>query len=106
VLQLPEGEVDPHGVGPLADQPPGALGRAAPHLEDVAAADVTEQADVRLIEALRAPDEPDVPQERAVLGLVLVGGVVPRPACRVAGVVVVKVPAPDPCGRWGGRRPD
>ena len=58
-------------------EPARALGGAAADLEDVLAGDVAEHRDVALVDALGPPDEPDVAQERAVRGLVLVGVGVP-----------------------------
>ena len=71
------GEVGRDGGGALGGQPSGAGGRTTSDLKHLPTADRAEQPGVGLAEPLRAPDEVDVAEEPAVLGLVGVGVSVP-----------------------------
>ena len=70
----------------LSGEVAGTGCRAAADLEDAAAGDCTEQADVLLADVLRTPDEVGVTQEGAVFEVVLVGvGIPPAPVGRSRG---------------------
>src|SRR5690606_31695127 len=107
VLELAVRQVDADHRGALAGEPPAALPGPAPHLEDAPARDVPEQAGLRLVEALRAPDEAGVAEELAVLALVVVGRTVPPGAVRARGLGAGDRPphhphvsASGPAGAW------
>lgn len=86
MFELPPGHIDADGVATVRPEPPSALAGSAAHLEHLQAGEVTQQLRVGLVETLGTPDEPDIAQELAVLGLVLVGAGVPPPAIGADGL--------------------
>ena len=81
------------GRAPWVAQPAGAGRRAAPTSSTRRPRHVAEQPGVGLAQALRAPDEVHVAEERAVFGLVVVGVGVPPAAVGPPGLGVAH-PAP------------
>src|SRR5699024_3654746 len=70
-------DIDTGGDGALLGQPPRALAGTAADLEDLLAGDIAEEVDVRFVNSLRTPDEIRCAEESAVLGQILLGGIVP-----------------------------
>jgi len=89
VLQLPDGEVEPDDGGALVDQPAATLSGATAQLQNPLPGYRTQEMGDCLVEAFGAPDETDVAQELAVLGLVVVGGPVPVAPVRALGLGLV-----------------
>ena len=88
---------------PAADEPACALGRAAAHLEHVPVDDVAEQVRVGLAQALRAPQQVGVAEERAVLVLVVQRGGVPPGAVGRGALLGARLAVRDRGGRGSGR---
>jgi hypothetical protein len=90
VAQLPVRQIDGHGERAPAEQPPGALPSAGADLENAPPADVPEQADVGLVQALGSPAEGGSPRRPAekgpVLGLIGVGLLIPPASVRRGGL--------------------
>ena len=91
MLELAQRQVDADCQRTLRPQPPGALGRTAAEVEDSQPADVTEDPDLLLVQAFRAPHETRVAQELPVLVLIAVRLGVPVGAVRPLGLRVVDV---------------
>src|SRR5699024_485613 len=70
-------DTDTGGDGTLLGQPPRALAGTAADLEDLSAGDIAEEVDVGFVNSLWTPDEIRCAEERAVLGQILLGGIVP-----------------------------
>ena len=84
---IPAERSRPTDAGALAGEPAGARRARRSRPRGRGARDTSpEQARVGLAQALRAPDEVDVAEELAVLGLVVVGVGVPPGAARGAGL--------------------
>src|SRR5699024_115582 len=65
------------GDGTLLGQPARALAGTAADLEALPAGDIAEEVDVGVVNSLWTPDEIRCAEERAVLGKILLGGIVP-----------------------------
>src|SRR5699024_10667827 len=70
-------DIDTGGDGTLLGQPPRALAGTAADLEDLPAGDIADEVDVGFVNSLWTPDEIRCAEERAVLGQILLGGIVP-----------------------------
>ncbi|GAB3940644.1 hypothetical protein GCM10027614_24650 [Micromonospora vulcania] len=93
VPQHAGGQVEGDRPGTLGGQPAGGGRGAAAHLQHPSPGQVAEQSGIGLAQPLRAPDEVHVAEERAVLGLVVVGVAVPPAPVGPPGLGVTD-PAP------------